>query len=264
MGVLNGKVALVTGGGSGLGRAVVERFVAEGARVGVLERSAAKADDLTAALGEAVAVTQGDVRSPADNSDAVARTVEAFGRLDVFVGNAGVWDFGTSLVDIPLDALGSAFEELYSVNVKGYLLGARAAVDALRDSQGVMIFTLSNAAFLPGGGGPLYTSSKHAIVGLVRQLAYELENQVRVNGVAPGLMATDLRGLPSLNQDTVSLGDLVRERGGEDAIAQAMGKPFVPSAEHYVMGYLLLASGESPVTNGAILEMHGLVSAPPR
>ncbi|WP_020417233.1 SDR family NAD(P)-dependent oxidoreductase [Amycolatopsis sp. ATCC 39116] len=258
MNALDAKVALVTGGGSGLGREIVERFVAQGARVGVLERDSAKAENLSAGLGSAVAVTVGDVRSARDNEAAVARTVDAFGPLDVFIGNAGVWDFGASLVDIPIDTLGCAFDDLYGINVKGYLLGARAAVDALRSSRGVMIFTLSNAAFLPGGGGPLYTSSKHAIVGLIRQLAYELEGQVRVNGVAPGLMPTDLRGLPSLGQDAVSLGDLIGEQ------LDGAGTAGVRSAGDYVMGYVLLASSGARVTNGAIFEMHGMLSAPAR
>src|SRR5439155_21402707 len=193
---------------------------------------------------------------------AVANTIKAFGKLDTFIGNAGLWDFGTSLVNLPLEALGTAFDDLYGVNVKGYLLGARAAVEALRESEGSMIFTLSNAAFFAGGGGPLYVSSKHAVVGLIAQLAWELENEVRVNGVAPGAMSTDLRGSPSLGQDQTSFGALIDSMGGGEGFAKMMGKTFFPTPEDYVMGYVLLASRESRTTNGAILQMHGMLSAP--
>jgi 2,3-dihydroxy-2,3-dihydrophenylpropionate dehydrogenase/cis-2,3-dihydrobiphenyl-2,3-diol dehydrogenase len=127
-----------------------------------------------------------------------------------------------------------------------------------------MIFTLSNAAFLAGGGGPLYVSSKHAVVGLIRQLAYELENQVRVNGVAPGIMATDLRGTRTLSQDTRSLRGMLDAIGGTAEMAQVIGKKFFPSPDDYVMGYVLLASNESRMTSGAVFEMHGMLAPPPR
>jgi len=94
MGWLDDTVVLVTGAGSGLGRAIVDRFLAEGARVGVLEIDAAKAGAVRAADGARVHVTVGDATRLADNERAVAGTVAAFGRLDVFVGNAGLWDYG--------------------------------------------------------------------------------------------------------------------------------------------------------------------------
>jgi NAD(P)-dependent dehydrogenase (short-subunit alcohol dehydrogenase family) len=263
MGALEGNVTLITGGGSGLGRAIVDRFIREGAKVGVLERNKDKVAELESTFGADVAVTAGDVTSAVDNSTAVAATIAAFGRLDTFIGNAGVWDFSTSLADLSLDGLSDAFDQLFNVNVKGYLLGARAALEALRASGGSMIFTLSNAAFLAGGGGPLYVSSKHAVVGLVTQLAYELEDEVRVNGVAPGGMSTDLRGLPALGQEQ-NFSSMIESIGGDDAFAQMIGKKFWPTPEDYVMGYVLLASKESRATNGAILQMHGMLSAPPK
>ena len=263
MGSLNGNVTLLTGGGSGLGRAIVERFVREGAKVGVLERSEEKAKQLMADFGPDVSVVVGDVTSPQDNADAVAATIDAFGRLDTFIGNAGLWDFQASLVDTPLDALGPAFDELYGVNVKGYLLGARASVDALRASEGGIIFTLSNAAFYAGGGGALYVSAKHAVRGLVIQLAYELEGEVRVNGVAPGVMASDLRGVSSLGQE-MSFGALLDSMGGGEALAKQSGRKFFPVAEDYVGGYVLLASSDARTTTGTVLEMHGMLGAPPK
>ena len=134
------------------------------------------------------------MRDLAANKRAVADAVAAFGRLDVLVANAGIWDYGRALVDLPEDRIDEAFDELIGINVKGYLFAAKAAQGALVASRGSMIFTVSNAGFFPDGGGPLYTASKHAAVGLIRQLAFECAPHVRVNGVAPGAIATDLRG----------------------------------------------------------------------
>src|SRR5262249_30790384 len=97
MGWLDDHRVLVTGAGSGLGRAIVGRFIDEGAQVGALELDAAKAADLTSTFGERVAVTIGDATVLADNQRAVAETVSAFGSLDVFIGNAGLWDYGVAL-----------------------------------------------------------------------------------------------------------------------------------------------------------------------
>ena len=116
--------------------------------------SSEKAAALEADFGDDVVVTVGAVTTGEGNSAAVAATTERFGKLDTFIGNAGVWDFGAALTDTTLDTFETAFDELYSVNVKGYLLGAKASLEALRASGGSMIFTLSNAAFHAGGGGP--------------------------------------------------------------------------------------------------------------
>ena len=86
---------------------------------------------------------------------------------------------------------------------------------------------------------------------------------MRVNGVAPGGMSTDLRGLGSLGQDQ-SFGALIESIGGDEAFAQMIGKKYFPTPADYVMGYLLLASGESRATNGTVLQMHGMLGVPPR
>jgi len=201
MGWLDGQVALVTGGGSGIGRAVVARFIEEGARVGVMERVATRADELRAEFGEAVVEIAGDVARLEDNRRAVAETVRAFGRLDVFVGNAGIFDVYAKLAELDDEKLSRAFDELFAVNVKGLLFGAKAALPELTKTQGSMVFTASVAGLNSGGGGAIYTASKHAVVGLVRQLAVELGPDIRVNGVAPGGTMTDLRGLTTLGND---------------------------------------------------------------
>jgi NAD(P)-dependent dehydrogenase (short-subunit alcohol dehydrogenase family) len=201
MGLLDGQVALVTGGGSGIGRAVVARFVAEGAKVGVMDRVASRTEALRADLGGAVVGVAGDVARFDDNRQAVAETVRAFGRLDILVGNAGVFDGNQRLDELPDDRLGAAFDEQFAVNVKGLVFGVKAALPELSKNGGSIVFTASVAGFNSGGGGALYTASKHAVVGLIRQLAVELGPKIRVNGVAPGGTMTDLRGLSALGRE---------------------------------------------------------------
>ena len=201
MGWLDGQVALVTGGGSGIGRAVVARYIEEGARIVVMERVATRGDELRGKFGDKVVPIAGDVASLADNTRAVAEAVRAFGRLDVFVANAGIFDVYEKLAEFDEARLGPAFDELFGVNVKGVVFGAKAALPELTKTRGCMVFTASVAGFNSGGGGALYTASKHAVVGLIRQLAAELGPEIRVTGVAPGGTLTDLRGLQTLGND---------------------------------------------------------------
>ena len=253
---LQDDVALVTGAGSGIGRAVLKRFLDEGARgVGALVRSDEHVASLQQEFGERVVVVQGDVRSGSDNQRAVDATLARFGKLDTLVANAGVWDFFASLQKLSLEELDRAFNEIFAVNVKGYVLAARAAMQALRESRGSMIFTLSNAAFYPGGGGPLYVASKHAGVGLVRQLAYELAPLVRVNAVAPGGTQTPLRGPASLGKHDKRLSALP---GFEQAVADAMPLGFMAQPQDHTGHYVLLASRtNSPATTATIIHSDG-------
>jgi cis-2,3-dihydrobiphenyl-2,3-diol dehydrogenase len=251
MGWLENKVALVTGGASGLGRAIVERFVEEGARVAILDRARERSEELAKQLGSSGAAIVGDVTALADNQLAVAETIKQFGRLDCFVGNAGIWDFSIPLADLPEDRIGAAFDELFGVNVKGYLLGAKAAYRELAKTRGSIIFTVSNAGFYPCGGGPLYTASKHAVVGLIRQLAYELAPKIRVNGVAPGAIPTDLRGPASLAMAERSIAQVPLKEMVERGLP--LGK--LPEPRDYTGSYVLLASAEnsSTATGGVII-----------
>jgi NAD(P)-dependent dehydrogenase (short-subunit alcohol dehydrogenase family) len=275
MGWLESTVVMLTGGGSGLGRALVDRFLAEGAQVGVLERSQEKADALAEQLPE-VLVVRGDAAHAEANARAVAATVERFGRLDVFVGNVGIWDFNRRFEDTDPAELSAAFDELFAVNVRSSVLGVQAAVPKLRASRGSVVLTLSNAAFHPGGGGVLYTASKHALVGVVRQLAYELAPEVRVNGVAPGGMATDLRGPSSLGLADASFGPMAE--GMRSVFEDLVPAGYLPEPADYTGPYVLLASransgpatGEVYICDGGIgvrgrreMELIQRLSAPP-
>ena len=97
------------------------------------------------------------------------------------------------------DKLAAACDELFAINVKGCILGAKAALPELTKTEGCMIFTASGAGFTSAGGGVIYTASKHAVVGIIRQLAVELGPRIRVNGVAPGGTMTDLRSVAALS-----------------------------------------------------------------
>jgi len=199
MGWLDGQVALVTGGGSGIGRAVALRYVEEGARVAVMDRVPGRGEELRAGFGDKVIIVAGDVTRLDDNQRAVAQTVAAFGGLDIFVGNAGVLDGFVPLAEMPEEKLAAACDELFAINIKGCILGAKAALPELTKTGGCMIFTASGAGFTSAGGGVIYTASKHAVVGMIRQLAVELGPRIRVNGVAPGGTMTDLRSVAALS-----------------------------------------------------------------
>jgi NAD(P)-dependent dehydrogenase (short-subunit alcohol dehydrogenase family) len=256
MGWLDGDVVAITGAGSGIGRALVDRFISEGARVGVLEINPEKAQALRDHFGDSVVVVEGDATRFADNERAVTATAGAFGKLDTFVANAGLWDYRMSLDALPADAIDGAFDEVFGLNVKACLLGAKASVDALRASRGSMIFTVSNAGFWPGGGGPLYTASKHAVMGLVKQLAYELAPEIRVNGVAPGGMATDLRGPRALGLQDVALGVVVPNL--PEMLAKGGTLEIALQPEDYTGTYVLLASRtNSRSTTGSVHNCDG-------
>jgi cis-2,3-dihydrobiphenyl-2,3-diol dehydrogenase len=253
-GRLDGQAILITGGASGLGRAIVDRFVEEGARIAVLDRSAERLEVLSADHGERVVAVRGDVRSLADNLAAVHAAESGFGKLDCAIGNAGLWDYSVPLVDLPDAVIDAAFDELFQVNVKGYLHLAKAAAPALVRSEGALLFTVSNAGFYPGGGGPLYTASKHAVVGLIRQLAHELAPFVRVNGVAPGGIDTDLRGLEALGMAGRSVSSLRMPETADRYVP--IGR--LPTAREYTGAYVFFATrGDTVPATGAVLNYDG-------
>jgi 2,3-dihydroxy-2,3-dihydrophenylpropionate dehydrogenase len=193
MGALDGEVALITGGGSGIGRGVVDRYVEEGAQVGIVDIVQDRLDEIETAHRGRVTCVLGDVTKLEDNRRAIAQTVKAFGKLDVFVANAGLGDAFREIVDIPPEDVEKIYDEIFDLNVKAVILGARVAIPELLKTEGSIIVTLSNSSFYPDGGGVMYIASKHAALGVVRQLAHELAPFIRVNAVSPGATKTDIR-----------------------------------------------------------------------
>src|SRR5207237_10759440 len=146
-----------------IGRAVALRMLAEGASVVVFGRDEARLRAVVAeAASDRIIAVAGDVRSSDDLHGAVDAATDRFGKLDVLVANAGIWDYQRTLTRLTAQELADGFDELFGVNVKGYLLAAEAAWRALVATRGSIVMTLSNASFWPNGGGPLYTASKHA------------------------------------------------------------------------------------------------------
>jgi NAD(P)-dependent dehydrogenase (short-subunit alcohol dehydrogenase family) len=268
-GDLAGKTAFVTGGCSGIGRAVVDRFLDEGMSVGVLDADADGVRSLERFCGRhpdvesspdgaevaapderSVVARQGDVREYDAVAEAVADTVEAFGGLDVLVGNAGIHDDGVRLSDLSPEELTGSFTELFGVNVLGYLTAARAALEPLRAGDGgCMLFTASYASYYPGTGGALYPPAKHAVLGVVRQLAYELAPTIRVNGVAPNYVPTNLQGVAGLDQ-----GDTLDEAtgAGDRDLADRYLLPIQPP-EAYAGYYAFLASERDAAASTGIV-----------
>jgi len=252
-GWLDGKVALITGAGSGIGRAVAKRFVEEGAKAAVMDNAEKRLAALKDELGKDAVTVHGDVRKLEDNEKAVAAAVEAFGRLDIFVGNAGVFDGFRGLSDLSGSELAKAFEEVFDVNVKGYLLGAKAALPELLKTEGNIIFTASIAGLRPNGGGPIYTASKHAVVGLIRQLASELAPRIRVNGVAPGGTLTNLRATPALG----AVPAFADRQSAEERMKQNNPLAVALRPEDHTGVYVLLASDQARTMTGVVIESDG-------
>jgi NAD(P)-dependent dehydrogenase (short-subunit alcohol dehydrogenase family) len=252
MTVLNGVRAVVTGAGSGIGRAVVRRYLAEGAQVIAVVRNP---KDVAGLQDDGAVVVVGDVAGYAAAEAAVAAAVDVFGGLDVYVANAGLWDFHKKLEKQTPEALAAAAAEILGVNLMGAVYGARAAIGALRESRGSMIVTGSNACFRAGGGGVLYTASKFALRGLVLQLAHEFAPDVRVNGVAPGATDTSLSGPSALGQGEKAMN---ADPSRIEAMAAHIPLGFVSRPEDHTGLYVLLATRrDSAYVTGAMLLSDG-------
>lgn len=254
-GWLDGKRALVVGAGSGIGRAVVDAFAAEGAKVAVLERDHAKCQRLRQEL-PAVAVVEGDAITRAANELAVATAADTFGGLDTLVNCVGVFDFYRGIGDVDADGLSTAFDEMFRTNVLSHLQSVKAALPALRTQTGSsIVLTESASSYYPGRGGVLYVSSKFAVRGLVTALAHELAPQIRVNGVAPGAtLNTDLRGLVSLGLNEVRLDetpDRARDMTARTPLNVAL------SGEDHAWSYVYLASNRSRGITGESIHPDG-------
>ena len=254
-GWLDGRRALVVGAGSGIGRAVVDAFRAEGARAAVLERDADKCKALAGDLPD-VPVTVGDATTRAANEKAVAAAVAAFGGIDVLVSCVGIFDYYRSIEDLDADLLDTAFDEMFHPNVKSLLHSVKAALPELKSSgRGSIVLTESTSAYYAGRGGVLYLASKFAVRGLVTALAHDLAPEIRVNGVAPGgTLGTDLRGLPSLGLAERSLG-ATPDRAAE--MAARVPLQVALSGEDHAWSYVFLASDRAAGITGTTVHPDG-------
>ncbi|OIK15025.1 3-(cis-5,6-dihydroxycyclohexa-1,3-dien-1-yl)propanoate dehydrogenase [Bacillus sp. MUM 116] len=251
--VLKDKVVLITGGASGIGEAVTRRFIQEGAKVGIIGRSKEKLAKMKEEFGENIVTYQGDVSKYEDNEQAVQATVEQYGKLDVFIANAGVFDGFAKFADVTPEALSDAYDYLLDINLKGSFFGAKAALEELQKTNGNIIFSVSGASFYPDGGGVWYTASKHAQVGLMRQLAFELAPNIRVNAVAPGGTLTELSVIPPLHPFV----KIVDNETKASSIKKRNPLQLAQMPEDHVGAYVLLASDQARAITGEVISSDG-------
>jgi len=244
------RIAVVTGAGSGIGRATALMFAREGARVAVvdLEEATAKAtaEEIERAGGQALAI-RADVSKAADNEAVVAQTLARWGRLDVFFANAGVPQFPTPIEDVEE----ATFDRIMSVNVKGVFLGAKYALRVMkRQRSGVFLVTASTSAIRPRPGVQSYSASKGAVVTLVKSLALESAPfGVRVVAIAP--VATETPMLATfMGKKAVDEEGMTRYRA-----TVPLGRLNTP--DDLAKAAVFLASDDAAMITGTCIEVDG-------
>ncbi len=247
---LEGKVAVVTGAASGMGRAIATRYALEGAKVVLGDRNADRLDavvsELTGKGAEVVGVV-GDIGNEDDATALVAAAVDAFGRLDVLVNNAGIMDHmaGTGEVDTAM------WRKVLAVNLDGPMFTSRQALASmLAQGSGSIVNIASTAALSGGAAGTAYTTSKHGLLGLTRSTAWMYAQRgVRCNAICPGATATNIQeSMPAEQLDPVGAA-----RAGQFGALI----PAVLEADDIADLALFLASDESARINGAVITADG-------
>jgi len=250
---LQGKGAVITGAGSGIGRAAALLFAREGASVLAVDRDAAAAADtagqVIAAGGRAIAVTA-DAGREADVAAFVAQAIEAFGGLDILYANAGI---GGGIVPF-LETTAEQWHEILRVNLVGPFLAIRHAVPHMAArGRGSIICTASVAGLRANAAGAPYSASKAGVISLVQTAANALIGTgVRVNAVCPGLIETGM---------TRPLFERARERGIESRIGQLNPLQRAGRPEEIAGTALFLASDESSYVNGQAIAVDGGLSS---
>ncbi len=193
MGRLEGKVAIITGGNSGVGAATAELFAKEGAKVVITARRLPQLEEVAEkirAIGGEVLVVQADVSKAEDAENVVVKTVETFGKVDVLVNNAGVLEAGLKPIDTCTD---EDLEWVLGINTKGCLYCTRAAVKEMMKNNVGSIINLDSVAGAFGTGGASYVTSKAAVIGLTKHTALRFTGTgIRCNSVNPSTIVTPM------------------------------------------------------------------------
>ena len=258
-GRLDGKVAVITGAASGIGRGTVDLFVAEGAKVIAADIS----DDRGARIEEdhkgKVKFVHCDVNEEAEIAAAIAAAVKEFGKLDCLFNNAG-----TGGARDPADAVtAEGFDQVMHLHVRAALFGMKYAVPAMKKTGGGAIVSTASVAGLQAGYGPiLYSIAKAAIIHMTKVTAAQLaEFNIRVNCICPGLIATNIfaqgLGVPSQLADTRV--DAIAEAAKNSQPIQRGGRP-----RDIAEGVLYLASDGSDFVTGQALTIDGGLTLGPQ
>jgi len=252
---LAGKVALITGGASGIGEATVRLFVAEGAAVTIADIQDERGRRLAAELGARTAFAHTDVSREADVEAAVADAVRRFGRLDCIFNNAGYGGVGGRIEAVTV----AGFDETIGVLLRGVLLGMKHAAPVMKRQGGGSIISTASVAGLRSGFGPhVYSAAKAAVIQLTRTVAMELgEHNVRVNCICPGGIATPIFG-KGLGMSVEEADALVPLMKGVLENVQPIKRAGLP--EDIAQAALWLASDDSTFVNGEALVVDGGIS----
>ncbi len=244
-GRLSGKVALVTGGDSGIGRAVAIAFAREGADIALAylpeeEADAKETTDVIKAAGKEVLALPGDLSKESYCKQLINKTVKEFGKIDILVNNAALQKYFKSIDEITA----KDFEEIYKINVVGPFLLSQTAAEVMKPGSSI-INTVSIQAYEPSSLLLPYATSKGAFVALTKALAEELlEKGIRVNAVAPGPIWTPLNTHASPPEKL--------KKFGENSTFERPGQPVELSPV-----YVLLASDEASYITGEIYGVTG-------
>lgn len=245
---LDGKVAVITGGASGIGEGTARLFVAEGARVVIADIQDERGAALAGELGALAAFQHTDVTSEDEVKGAVARAVSAFGRLDCMFNNAGFLGTVGPVEDIPVDE----YELTMQVLLRSVFLGMKYASPVMKaQGSGSIISTASVAGVMAGDGPHIYATAKAAVIQLTRSVALELaEHSVRVNAICPGGIVTPMvmGGVPNSPQ----LEDLARQ-----GLARFQPIPRAGESTDIAQAALWLASDDSTFVTGHALVVDG-------
>lgn len=253
-GRLEGRVALITGAGSGIGAGTAERFVAEGCRVVVADIQADAGSKVAEGLGEAAVFARCDVTSEEDVARAVDLAVARFGRLDVMFNNAGVIGAtGPVARSVTADV-----DLTFAVILRGTFLGMKHAARVMEPAgSGVILSTSSPAGLVGGLGAHAYSAAKAGVIGLTMSVAAELRPKgIRVNAIVPGAVVTPMTA-------DIVVGDPADLAGAARAMRDSalMGRPGTPA--DIASAAVYLASDEAAFVTGSTLVVDaGLVGAP--